>query len=79
MAEHGIVAGYGELEPDRHIDHLYCRPDRLGTGVGSALYAGLEAAAEQAGIPSCSWKRARVPAAFLLSGASGSMPGTTSS
>lgn len=49
--EHGAVAGYGDLEPDGHIDHLYCRPDRVGTGVGSTLYAGLEAAADQAGMP----------------------------
>lgn len=33
-----------------HIDHLYCRPDRVGTGIGSAIYAELEAAAMAAGI-----------------------------
>ncbi|WP_425424049.1 GNAT family N-acetyltransferase [Sphingomonas sanxanigenens] len=42
--------GYGDLEPDGHIDHLYCRPDVVGTGVGSAIYAAIEAAARQAGM-----------------------------
>ena len=42
--------GYGDLEPNGHIDHLYCRPELVGTGVGSAIYAALEDAAKQAGI-----------------------------
>ncbi len=42
--------GYGDLEPNGHIDHLYCHPDMVGTGVGSELYAALEATAKQAGI-----------------------------
>lgn len=44
------VIGYGELEPDGHIDHLYCRPDRVGTGVGSAIYAAIEDFAKRASI-----------------------------
>lgn len=46
----GTVIGYGDLEPDGHIDHLYCHPDAIGTGVGAALYAALEQAARRAGI-----------------------------
>jgi putative acetyltransferase len=46
----GQPIGYGDLEPDGHIDHLYCRPDMIGTGVGSALYAAIEAAAKRAGM-----------------------------
>lgn len=42
--------GYGDLGADGHIDHLYCRPDMIGTGVGSALYASIEGAAKEAGI-----------------------------
>ncbi|HEX8239959.1 MAG TPA: GNAT family N-acetyltransferase [Allosphingosinicella sp.] len=41
---------YGDLEMDGHIDHLYCRPDVAGTGVASALYDRLEAAAGERGI-----------------------------
>lgn len=42
--------GYGDLEPNGHIDHLYCHPDLVGTGVGSAIYAAIEATARRAGI-----------------------------
>lgn len=41
---------YGDLEANGHIDHLYCRPDVAGTGVASALYDRLEAAAKARGI-----------------------------
>jgi|SRR6516165_1257077 putative acetyltransferase len=49
--EEGAPVGYGNLEPDGHIDHLYCRPDVAGTGVGSALYDALEQAARERSIP----------------------------
>ena len=42
--------GYADLGSDGYIDNLYCDPDRIGTGVGSALYAAVEAAAVGAGI-----------------------------
>jgi putative acetyltransferase len=41
---------YGDLKADGHIDYLYCRPDVVGTGVASALYDDLEAAARQRGL-----------------------------
>lgn len=42
--------GYADVRSDGYIDHLYCRPDRIGTGVGSALCAAMEDAAGSAGI-----------------------------
>lgn len=42
--------GYADMRSDGYIDHLYCRPDVIGTGVGSALCAAIEAAADAAGI-----------------------------
>lgn len=48
--EDGRIIGYGDLEPDGHIDHLYCCPDVVGTGVGSAIYAAIEDAARKAEI-----------------------------
>jgi putative acetyltransferase len=41
---------YGDLEADGHIDHLYCHPDAIGTGVASALTGRLEQAAREQGI-----------------------------
>jgi putative acetyltransferase len=45
---------YGDLKSDGHIDYLYCRPDVVGTGVASALYDELEAAARARGFSSIS-------------------------
>ena len=33
---------YGDLEPNGHIDHLFCHPDAIGTGAASKLYDHLE-------------------------------------
>ena len=46
----GRPTGYGDLEPDGHIDHLYCRPDVVGRGVASAMLEALEALARSEGI-----------------------------
>lgn len=45
VSDAGEPIGYGDLEPNGHIDHLYCRPDHAGTGVGAAICAALEDAA----------------------------------
>ncbi len=45
-----VPLAYGDLEPNGHIDHLYCRPDRVGTGVASGLYDELERRARAQGI-----------------------------
>lgn len=39
------IVGYIELQADGHIDHFYCAPGFTGRGVGSLLYAHLEAQA----------------------------------
>lgn len=31
------VIGYGDLEPDGHVDHLYCHPLAAGRGVAQAI------------------------------------------
>ena len=41
---------FGDLESDGHLDHLYCRTDRAGTGVTAVLYAAIEAAARERGL-----------------------------
>jgi len=46
-----IPIAYIDLEADGHIDHLFCRPDRVGQGIASALYDELERSAIARGIP----------------------------
>ncbi|MFN4097912.1 MAG: GNAT family N-acetyltransferase [Sphingomonas sp.] len=45
VSDNGELIGYGDLERDGHIDHLYCRPDHIGSGVGAAICSALEEAA----------------------------------
>lgn len=48
--EDGEVVGFAELEEDGHLDMLYCRPDAVGRGVGSRLYAAVEERARGLGV-----------------------------
>ena len=48
--EGGEVVGFAELEEDGHLDMLYCRPDAVGRGVGSRLYAAVEERARGLGV-----------------------------
>jgi len=57
--------GYGDLESSGHIDHLYCHPDFLGTGVGRAIYQQLERLAKEQGI-SCIYVEASEAARRLF-------------
>jgi putative acetyltransferase len=41
---------YGDLEPDGHIDHLFCTPEWTGRGLGSALCEAIERAALSRGL-----------------------------
>ncbi len=44
------VVAFINLEPDGHIDHLYCAPEAVGRGIASRLYEEIEAAARDQGI-----------------------------
>jgi putative acetyltransferase len=46
----GSVLGYIDLEPDGHIDDLWCIPQALGQGVAVALYDVLEDLAATPGL-----------------------------
>jgi len=48
--ESGHVVAFIDLEPDGHIDRLYCAPEAAGCGVASRLYDATEAAALAQGI-----------------------------
>jgi putative acetyltransferase len=39
-----------DLEPDGHIDQMFCRPEHAGRGVSAALYAALEQEARARGL-----------------------------
>jgi putative acetyltransferase len=43
--DEGVIAGFGELEPNGHIDCFYCHKDYQGCGVGRQLYQAIEAKA----------------------------------
>jgi putative acetyltransferase len=46
----GQVAAFIDLEPDGHIDRLYCAPEAAGKGIATQLYEAAEAAARSQGI-----------------------------
>ena len=41
----GAIAGFGELEPNGHIDCFYCHKNYQGCGVGRQIYQAIEAKA----------------------------------
>ena len=43
---------YVDLEPDGHIDRVFCAPEAAGQGIASRLYDAVEAAAREQGIRS---------------------------
>ena len=48
--ERDRAVAYIDLEPDGHIDHVYCAPEAAGHGIASQLYDAIEAAARRQGI-----------------------------
>ena len=43
--DNGVIAGFGELEANGHIDCFYCHKDYLRCGVGRQIYQAIEAKA----------------------------------
>lgn len=43
----GVIAGFGGLEPNGHIDCFYCHKDYQRCGVGSRIYQAIEAKARE--------------------------------
>lgn len=41
----GVIAGFGELEPNGHIDCFYCHKNYQRCGVGRKIYQAIEAKA----------------------------------
>lgn len=49
--DEGLVAGFGELEPDGHIDCFYCHRNYQRCGVGSQIYQAIEEKAVELSVP----------------------------
>jgi putative acetyltransferase len=45
--ENDRAVAFIDLEPDGHIDRLFCAPEAAGRGIASRLYEAMEAAARQ--------------------------------
>lgn len=43
--DNGVIAGFGELETNGHIDCFYCHKDYQGQGVGRRIYQAIETTA----------------------------------
>jgi putative acetyltransferase len=48
--DEGVIAGFGELELNGHIDCFYCHKNYQRMGVGSRIYRAIEAKANELGI-----------------------------
>lgn len=48
--DRGTIAGFGDLEPNGHIDHFFCHRQYQRCGVGRAIYKAIEAQALASGI-----------------------------
>ena len=46
----GHVVAFIDMEPDGHIDRLFCAPEAAGRGIASRLYEAIETAARARGI-----------------------------
>ena len=45
--DHGIIAGFGELELNGHVDCFYCHKNYQRMGIGSQIYQAIEAKAQE--------------------------------
>jgi putative acetyltransferase len=46
----GVIVGFGDIEDDGHLDHLYVHADHQGCGVGRLLLSAMETEARRRGI-----------------------------
>lgn len=48
--DQGVIAGFGELEPNGHIDCFYCHKNYQRCGVGTQIYQAIEIKALELGL-----------------------------
>lgn len=49
--DNGTIAGFGELQPDGHVDCFYCHHQYQRRGVGTAIMAKIDEHARTLGLP----------------------------
>lgn len=59
--DRGVIAGFGELEPNGHIDCFYCHKNYQRCGVGRQIYRAIEAKAVEFSV-SCLFTEASITA-----------------
>jgi len=59
------VVAFGQLEPDDHLDFLYCCGDTSRKGIGSAIYRFLEAHALAKGVLEIHTEASRISRPFF--------------
>lgn len=59
--DEGIIAGFGELEPNGHIDCFYCHKNYQRRKVGTQIYQVIEAKAVELGV-NCLFTEASITA-----------------
>jgi len=63
--EAGHVVAFGQLEPNDHLDFLYCCGDASRKGIGSAIYRVLEADALAKGVLKIHTEASRISRPFF--------------
>jgi putative acetyltransferase len=63
--ESGHVVAFIDLEPDGHIDRLFCAPEAAGRGVASRLYEAIETAAREQGLERLSTEASELARRFF--------------
>jgi len=63
--EAGHIVAFGQLEPDDHLDFLYCCGDASRKGVGSAIYRALETHAMAKGVKEIHTDASRISRPFF--------------
>lgn len=61
----GRVVAFGQLEPEDHLAFLYCSTDYARRGIGTEIYARLEARAVERGVAAIHTEASRISRSFF--------------
>jgi putative acetyltransferase len=66
VSDDGVAAGWIELEPNGHVEMLYCVSEAAGRGVAAQLYAATEGLARERGLTCLTTAASRFAESFFL-------------